>query len=96
MMTIKTVYRVQTPTGYSDIPNQEDAQTFFDANAGISIEEVQIDAPDVEALSTKDQIASLERLQTNRRIREAILGLDNGWLLNLNNQIALLRSQIGA
>jgi hypothetical protein len=70
--------------------------------------EVQID-PDEEAQirarwaiaeaeqttqATKDQIAALEAQQTPRRIREALAGTDNGWLADLNAQIAALRAQI--
>lgn len=39
------------------------------------------------------QIAELEKQQTVRRIREAALGLDNGWLADLERQIAELRAQ---
>lgn len=40
------------------------------------------------------QIAELESQQTDRRVREAVLGVDSGWLANLNNQIATLRAQL--
>ena len=40
------------------------------------------------------QIQRLELQQTDRRLREAIAGTDNGWLANLNSTIAHLRSQI--
>lgn len=39
-------------------------------------------------------IAALEATVTPRRSREAVLGLDNGWLKNLNDQIAALRAQL--
>jgi len=39
-------------------------------------------------------IADLETTITDRRIREAVLGIDNGWLANVNAQIAALRSQL--
>lgn len=42
----------------------------------------------------KGQIFTLESLQTPRRIREAIAGTDNGWLANLEAQIAELRLQL--
>lgn len=42
----------------------------------------------------KSRIASLESKQTPRRLREAALGLDNGWLKNLESEIAALRSQL--
>ena len=40
------------------------------------------------------QIIALESQQTPRRVREAALGLDNGWLKNLESEIAALRSQL--
>lgn len=41
-----------------------------------------------------DQIKALEQTVTERRIREAILGTDGGWLANTNSQIAALRAQL--
>lgn len=43
----------------------------------------------------KAQIMQLEASVTPRRIREAILGVDNRWLADLNEQISDLRSQLG-
>lgn len=40
------------------------------------------------------QIKSLEAQQTPRRIREAVLAVDGGWLADLNTQIADLRAQL--
>lgn len=40
------------------------------------------------------RIAELERQQTDRRVREAALGIDKGWLANLNDQIEALRKQL--
>lgn len=40
------------------------------------------------------EILTLEAQQTPRRIREAVLGVDAGWLANLNTQIAALRAQL--
>lgn len=37
------------------------------------------------------QIIDLEAHITQRRIREAILGIDNGWLADIEEQIATLR-----
>jgi hypothetical protein len=42
----------------------------------------------------KEQLLLLEQEQTPRRLREAILGIDDGWLLNLNNQIITIRNQL--
>lgn len=45
-----------------------------------------IDVPVIE------QIKILEAKQTPRRMREAALGVDGGWLSFLNTQIAALRA----
>lgn len=42
----------------------------------------------------KSQIAELESQQTKRREREALLGIDNGWLADLEDQIQALRVQL--
>lgn len=42
----------------------------------------------------KDTISNLESSITPRRLREAILGVDGGWLENLNHKISGLRSQL--
>lgn len=43
----------------------------------------------------KRQIVALESQQTPRRIREATLGIDNGWLAGIESQIETLRDQLG-
>jgi hypothetical protein len=40
------------------------------------------------------QITTLEATITPRRQREAILGIDNGWLADVNAQIATLRAKL--
>lgn len=42
------------------------------------------------------QIVALESQVTQRRLREAVLGLDNGWLADIDGQIAALRQQLTA
>lgn len=42
----------------------------------------------------KLQIFLLEIQITDRRMREAVLQMDSGWLANINQQISQLRSQI--
>ena len=42
----------------------------------------------------KQQITALEAQVTERRTREAVLGIDNGWLKGINDQIATLRTQL--
>ena len=41
-----------------------------------------------------DKISELEAQVTDRRIREAVLGLDGGWLKAQDAKIAALRSQL--
>ena len=41
-----------------------------------------------------DQILTLEGQQTPRRIREAALGIDAGWLTDIEDQIVVLRAQL--
>jgi hypothetical protein len=40
------------------------------------------------------QINTIEQQITIRRNREAILGIDNGWLADINTQIAILRGEL--
>jgi hypothetical protein len=58
----------------------------------------QINAHINPSVSVKDQltiqIATLERTITPRRLREAVLGIDNGWLSNMEEKITALRNQI--
>ena len=42
----------------------------------------------------KSQIRQLESTVTQRRMREAALGMDNGWLEHLNQQIETLRNSL--
>jgi len=44
--------------------------------------------------SVKVEIASIEETITKRRLREATLGIDNGWLEQTNAQIAALRERL--
>ena len=47
-----------------------------------------------ERASLMEQIRELELLETPRRISEAILNQDNGWLADNRSQIASLRAQL--
>ena len=42
----------------------------------------------------KEDIKTLELSVTERRMREAVLGVDGGWLKSVNDQIADLRSKL--
>lgn len=70
-----------------DIPLTDEEIAGFNAQ----IEEEAKNAPRFAILN---QIQSLERTITIRRSNEAILGIDNGWLANVNSQITLLRTQL--
>lgn len=47
-----------------------------------------------ESQITLGKIAALEATVTDRRIREAVLGVDAGWLRALNDEIATLRARL--
>lgn len=47
-----------------------------------------------QKISVMSQILTLENLETPRRISEAILGSDNGWLASNRASIAALRAQL--
>lgn len=58
-----------------------------------------VDAPqpppaEVTDMEIKAQIQALEATVTQRRLREAILGTDGGWLAAIDQQIAALRAQL--
>jgi hypothetical protein len=59
---------------------------------GYAEEEVGDDA--VLTPTVLQQIAILETTITPRRMREAMLGTDNGWMLALDAQIAMLRERL--
>lgn len=60
--------------------------------AKIIVEGIERDMTPNEVLLS--QIQTLEANVTDRRVREAVLGIDNGWLKNLDDQIAALRAQL--
>ena len=69
-----------------DLPEGFDVRSFaFENGAVVRIPEPR-DIP--------GEIRALESQITVRRQREAILGTDNGWLANIDAQIADLRSQL--
>ena len=70
-----------------DVPFTPDEEAEWDAMEAAHAAE----APKV---AIRAQIASLESQITVRRQREAILGTDNGWLANINAQIAALRQEM--
>jgi hypothetical protein len=55
---------------------------------------IKIDTAKASEQNVLSQIAKLEATITPRRQREAILGIDNGWLADVNAQIAALRAKL--
>jgi len=55
---------------------------------------IKIDTAKASGQNVLLQIAKLEATITQRRQREAVLGIDNGWLADVNAQIAALRAQL--
>lgn len=47
-----------------------------------------------EKANLLSQIKDLEKNVTQRRIREAVLGIDNGWLEDIESQISALREKL--
>ncbi|WP_435640342.1 hypothetical protein [Micavibrio aeruginosavorus] len=79
-----------TPEGYTPLePPSADHE--WDGSDWIitPAKQVEIDRRNIVA-----EITALEALQTPRRIREAALGQDGGWLADLEDQIAALRVQL--
>lgn len=77
---------VQYPPGWLQLAGEDDL-----AALGI------VALPDPERSNTEvilEQIILLESSITPRRIREAVLDIDNGWLKSINEQCALLRSKL--
>lgn len=55
---------------------------------------IKIDTAKASGQNVLSQIAKLEATVTQRRQREAILGIDNGWLADVNAQIVALRAKL--
>lgn len=55
---------------------------------------IKIDMAKASGQNVLSQIAKLEATITQRRQREAILGIDNGWLADVNAQIVALRAKL--
>ena len=53
-----------------------------------------VDPPPPPPPTVLEQIRTLESKVTQRRLREALLGTDGGWLAGIDAQIADLRAQI--
>lgn len=92
----KTVYHTETRTPLliehlGDIPKEyteKAPETDFDVWTGAKW---KTDEKVMEVFYTKQKIAELEKTITPRRLRESVLGLDQGWLETIEAQIAVLR-----
>ena len=68
---------------------------WHDSTTKPTFEELEAIYPTVSSNQEKlNAIIQLERQITIRRQREAILGIDNGWLANIEQQIQTLRAQL--
>lgn len=80
------------------------AETYFqlldDQSAGKIIQAnstgnpVSVDAEPSAEGTIKMQIGAIENTVTPRRLREAALGVDGGWLKDVEDQIAALRAKL--
>lgn len=79
-----------TATTYADLQ-----RTWRDARPIPTMEQLESSWEIVgNNINIMQQITQLESTITLRRQREAILGTDNGWLANIDAQIANLREQL--
>ena len=69
--------------GGAECPSESAINAAFDADAGQRARRVLL-----------AQIAALEALETHRRLREAALGIDGGWMAAHDAEIAALRAQL--
>lgn len=65
-----------------------DCVPITDAEAGVII------AQQITPITLEQQISQLEATVTPRRLREAVLGIDRGWLVVINAQIEALHLQV--
>jgi hypothetical protein len=72
-----------------EVPLTEEEVAEFHAKEAAAEREAQ-------KVSVINQIKALEAQITPRRLREAILGTDKGWLQNVDSQLAALRHQLSA
>ena len=95
--------REDAPSDAEQITDQRKDELFADERQNKEIAPgpdgtpVAIDPPPLTGDELiKRQIVVLESQQTPRRIREAALGIDNGWLAGIEAQIVVLRAQLEA
>lgn len=60
----------------------------------LDVEVAEANQEAARTASIFNQIATLEATVTQRRLREATLGTDSGWLAGVDAQIAALRAQL--
>ena len=84
--THKTGFPVAPPLEWLDAPDT--------VRVGFSYQNGQFIEPVPPTPTPLDQIRAIEATITPRRMREAILGTDNGWLAAREAEIAVLRGQL--
>jgi hypothetical protein len=73
-------------------PTDREVVRGYDGQLYFAGDEPEIPPP--QPPSIEQQIIALETLVTPRRMREATLGIDNGWLADIDAKIANLRLQM--
>lgn len=88
----------QIPADAIEITAEDHANLMAAQSAGNSIgandEGFPVAVPPTERSLTLSKIAELEAMITPRRLREAVLGTDGGWLETIDAKIATLRAKL--
>ena len=87
----RVVQKWDLPEGAHELP--EDVQVIESAEAFEAIE-VYVEDTRSDEEKIVAQIYELEMSITPRRLREAVLGMDNGWLATKNTEISALRQKL--
>lgn len=90
------VYHIPAYATEATVPSYDENThiAVWDETSGIwAVEEIPVYTPSPEEIILSE-IRLLEARVTARRIREAVLGIDGGWLADREEEIAALRSQL--
>lgn len=88
----------QIPADAVEITEEDHANLMAAQSLGNAIgangEGFPVAVPPSERSLTLSEIAELEGMITPRRLREAVLGTDDGWLVAIDAKIATLRAKL--
>jgi hypothetical protein len=98
---LESVHGDTMPLDVVEVSVEEHAALMAGQTAGKRIQAneqglpVLVDPPAPSAADViRQSIGALEASVTPRRLREAVLGVDNGWLQSVDAQIVALRAQL--